>query len=59
MESNHPSRMTADLQSAPLPLTVYHPMWCKQIRIETGTITLLYQLSYLSLSTGSERVANR
>lgn len=38
MELNHPSRMTADLQSAPLPLTVYHPMWRKQMRIETGLL---------------------
>lgn len=42
MELNHPSRMTADLQSAPLPLTVYHPMWCKQIRIEAGPFILLH-----------------
>ena len=39
MESNHPSRMTADLQTAPLPLTVYHPMLCRQIRIDIGDYT--------------------
>lgn len=50
VESNHPSRMTADLQSAPLPLTVYHPMFCRQIRIEVGlSLILLCHLSYLKL----------
>ena len=39
MESNHPSQMTADLQSAPLPLTVYHPMLCRQMRIDIGDYT--------------------
>jgi len=55
VESNRQSQMTADLQSAPLPLTVYHPMFCRQIRIEVGlSLILLYQLSYLSLSRGQE-----